>query len=226
MTRQSPEAVFTILFLSLSVLAMIFRIDAVDGPVVRAAREAIDAVNVLHVLPWVPAHTEEEVRKAFEDVMHAREKHPDAAVVADRWFFETVVRLHCLGEGRVYTGLRPPSVPACPALSLAVEALETGDCDDLAGLFGQAIGSELRSLLNRCCDPGEVDLRDTPAARERIRNRLVFLHFVDELDEFLSSCRQARTERDAAVRARLQRFIGLPFYRRHPATAEAVAHHS
>lgn len=81
--------------------------DTLDGPVVQAAKKAIEQVNVLYVLPWVPAEAEQEVRDAFEDVMHAREKGEDPCKVADRWFFETVVRLHLQGEGKPFTGLKP-----------------------------------------------------------------------------------------------------------------------
>jgi hypothetical protein len=58
-------------------------------------------------LPYVHAEGEEEVREAFARVFPLRTTGPDVAAVADRWFFETVVRVHRAGEHAAYTGLKP-----------------------------------------------------------------------------------------------------------------------
>ena len=40
--------------------------DTRDGPVVKAARKALESNNVNYVLIWVPGDAEAELRKAFE----------------------------------------------------------------------------------------------------------------------------------------------------------------
>lgn len=73
--------------------------DSLDGPVVTAARRALDADHVELVLPYVPEGAEAEVRAVFGQVRDARVLGGQARDVADRHFFETVVRLNRAGEG-------------------------------------------------------------------------------------------------------------------------------
>jgi Family of unknown function (DUF6448) len=80
--------------------------DTMDGPVVSAARKALEAEDVNFALAYVPESGEAEVRSAFEKVLRACKADQAAREVADLYFFETVVRVHRAGEGAPYTGLR------------------------------------------------------------------------------------------------------------------------
>lgn len=70
-----------------------------DGPVVTAAKESLEAKDVNLVLPYVPKEGEDEVLEAFDKVVEARTASETAREVADRHFYETVVRIHRAGEG-------------------------------------------------------------------------------------------------------------------------------
>jgi Family of unknown function (DUF6448) len=61
--------------------------DSLDGPVVTAAREALEASDVEIVLPFVPEQGEAEVRAAFAAVQPVRAMGEQAQAVADRHFF-------------------------------------------------------------------------------------------------------------------------------------------
>jgi len=50
--------------------------DSMDGPVVEAARKAIDSGDVRSVLPFVPEEGEAEVTEAFEKVIKVRAHSP------------------------------------------------------------------------------------------------------------------------------------------------------
>lgn len=79
--------------------------DTMDGPVVKAARAALDRGNVNLILPYVPKNAEPELRHAFERTMRVRMLSPEARETVDIWFFETAVRLH--REGDTATMLAP-----------------------------------------------------------------------------------------------------------------------
>jgi hypothetical protein len=103
--------------------------DSLDGPVVAAARRALDAGDVDLVLPFVPEQGEAEVRGVFQSALRVRELNDDAREVADRLFFETVVRLHRAGEGAPYTGLKPAGQSFGPVIPLAEISVETGSAE-------------------------------------------------------------------------------------------------
>src|SRR5512144_2741659 len=105
--------------------------DSLDGPVVTVARQALEHGDVEVVLPYVPVEGEQEVRQAFDLARKARDLGPEAREVADRWFFETVVRVHRAGEGAPFTGLKPAGLDVGPAIPAAARALESGSPKEL-----------------------------------------------------------------------------------------------
>lgn len=117
--------------------------DSMDGPVVVAAMRALNAGEVNVVLPFVHREYEAEVAEAFEKVMRAREQGPEAREVADRLFFETVVRIHRAGEGEPYTGLKPAGLGHGEVVPVAERAIETGSPDELLNKLTETVRAEV-----------------------------------------------------------------------------------
>lgn len=122
--------------------------DSLDGPVVTAARQALEAGDVDLVLPFVPEHGEAEVRAVFDTVLEVRGLGGSAAEVADRLFFETVVRVHRAGEGAPFTGLKPAGSPEGPVIPLAEVAVETGSPLPVAEFLTGVLHDQLKHRLD------------------------------------------------------------------------------
>lgn len=120
-----------------------------DGPVVAAARRALDARDPRIVLAYVPKDGEQEVRDAFDAVVAIRGQGPAVRRVADLHFFETVVRVHRAGEGAPYTGLKPAGLDTGPVIPVAERAIETGSPDELVALLTGRVEDELRQRFAR-----------------------------------------------------------------------------
>ena len=67
--------------------------DGLDGPVVKAAKNALQTGNVNLVLIWVQQNDEPEIRAAFQQTLLVRKQSPEAQALADQFFFETLVRV-------------------------------------------------------------------------------------------------------------------------------------
>jgi hypothetical protein len=91
--------------------------DTLEGPVVMTAKAALDKGDVTPVLKWVKKEHEGEIREAFKNTLAVRKMSPEARKLADKYFFETLVRIHRAGEGAPYTGLQ---------LGQAVEPIYSG----------------------------------------------------------------------------------------------------
>lgn len=63
--------------------------DTKDGPVVSAARVALDTGNVNFVLIWVPESAENELKEVFEKTLRVRKTGAEAQAVVDEWFLKT-----------------------------------------------------------------------------------------------------------------------------------------
>jgi hypothetical protein len=118
--------------------------DSMDGPVVKAAMEALESADVRVVLPFVPEEGEPEVTEAFEKVIKARVQSPEAREVADRHFFETVVRIHRVGEGAPFTGLKPAGLGHGPIVPVAEKTIEVGSPDELVKVLTDTVEGQIR----------------------------------------------------------------------------------
>lgn len=160
--------------------------DSMDGPVVMAARAALEKNDVDLVLVWVLEEYEPEVRRAFERTLAVRELSSEAMELADRYFFETVVRLHRLGEGAPYTGLKPAGRDLGPAIPAADRALETGDVEPLLALLTGELRSGLMARFQRATAAQDYATSDIEAGREFVKNYVTFIHYVERAYEAAS----------------------------------------
>ena len=149
--------------------------DSLDGPVVNAAREALASNNVDRVLPFAPASAEAEIRGAFDLVVKARRRAPESAEVADRWFFETVVRLHRAGEGESFEGLKPAGLDTGPVVPLADKAILSGDLKPLYGFLTRSLHEALHERFDAAMSQKTHDPRDVAAARAYTSAMLGFI---------------------------------------------------
>lgn len=144
--------------------------DAMDGPVVKGAREALDREDVNLALRFVPSWGEGEVAAAFEKALSARALGPEAMEVADLWFFETVVRLHRAGEGAPYAGLKPAGLDHGPVIPVAERAIEAGSADELIALLDDAVHDQVKRRFDHVmhlrahADEGLAELREYTSA--------------------------------------------------------------
>ena len=84
----------------------------------------------------------------FSTVLPVRQQSPEARAVADRLFFETVVRVHRAGEGAPYTGLMPAGLSVGRVIPLAEHAIDSGSCEALVVFLGNVLRDELTSRLD------------------------------------------------------------------------------
>jgi hypothetical protein len=146
--------------------------DSLDGPVVGAAREALRHGDVDLVLPYVSAEAEPEVRQAFDLAGKVRALGPEARDVADRWFFESVVRLHRIGEGAAFTGLKPEGLDVGPAIPAAEQALRTGSAAPLSEALCGLIREQAERRYAHVTRLRSHAADGVPAAREYVEAML------------------------------------------------------
>ncbi len=126
--------------------------DSLDGPVVTAAREALAHEDVELILPFVKKDGEPEVRAAFDLAVKARSQGPEAQQVADRFFFETAVRVHRAGEGAPFTGLKPAGLDVGPVIPIAEKAIASGSPVELVDFLTTTVRTEVEARFDAIRD--------------------------------------------------------------------------
>jgi hypothetical protein len=155
--------------------------DALDGPVVNLARQALAKGDVKIILPWVAAEKEKEIREAFDLAVAVRGKGTKEKELADRYFFETLVRVHRAGEGAPYTGLKPAGLDLGPAIPAADKALETGDPKPLLALINEAVHAGIHKYYVEARERKAHAGESVDAGRAYVAAYVPYLHFVERL---------------------------------------------
>jgi hypothetical protein len=152
-----------------------------DGPVVKDARQALAFRDLSIALKWVQPERGDEVREAFRHSLAVRALGPEAQVLADRFFFETLVRIHREGEGASYTGLKAAGVQIEPAILASDKALETGSVEPLVSMV--LAGAE-RGIRERFADAVEARQHageSIERGREYVAAYVRFMHYAERL---------------------------------------------
>ncbi len=153
--------------------------DGIDGPVVQAAQKALAGEDVNLVLVWVPQRDEAEIRRVFASTLAVRKLGPEAREVADRYFFETLVRLHRAAEGAPFTGLQPAGRDLGPAVPAADKALEAGTIQELDKLLTETTRAGLRKHFQNVLARKNFRAGDLTAGREYVKAYVEFVHYVE-----------------------------------------------
>lgn len=161
--------------------------DTLDGPVVKAAELALENENVDLILPWVHKDAEKELNKAFDAALPVRRLGKKAADVANRWFFETAVRLHRAGEGAPYTGLKPAGLDWGPVVPRAEKAIENGDATEVMHFLQHVVQEQVQSKFNTVMSRKDYDRNDVAAAREYVQAMLGFILYSHHVYAFIES---------------------------------------
>lgn len=157
--------------------------DGLDGPVVTTAQKALDGGNVTPVLIWVQKKDEDIIKDAFQKTLAVRKLDPKAKDLADRYFFETLVRVHRAGEGAPYTGLKPARRDLGPAVPAGDRALEDGKLQPLAKILMQAIEKGLHEQFEQAMARKKFKVDDVEAGREYVAAYVTYIHYVERLYE-------------------------------------------
>jgi hypothetical protein len=157
--------------------------DTLSGPVVAAARSALETGNINRVLIWVQQRDEAEIKRTFQRTMAVRKLNPDAKDLADMYFFETVVRIHRAGEGAPYTGLKPTDTDLGPAIPCADKTIETGKVEKLLTLLTSATKEGLEEHFQNVVSRRKFNVDDVAAGREYVEAYVTYTHYVERIYE-------------------------------------------
>lgn len=192
MKKHSRLFRLTVLAVALMVAALVpsnavmAHCDSMDGPVVRDAQRALAEKDLAPALKWVRAEDEAAVRTAFEATLQVRGESDTAKELADRYFFETLVRLHRAGEGEGFTGLKPTgSVDA--AIAATDSALEGGSIDQLADKYAAAVRDGITLRFSEAREKRQAAGRSVAHGREYVEAYVQLTHFVKSVDHLVAN---------------------------------------
>jgi len=152
--------------------------DTLDGPVVKSARDALEKGDVTPVLKWVKAEHEAEVKAAFALVVKVRAKGDDEKILADRYFFETLVRVHRAGEGAAYTGLKAAGEVE-PMVKHLDEAIDKGNVDVVAEKVASKVKTGIKERFAKVLESKKHADESVEKGRAFVEAYVILMHYVE-----------------------------------------------
>jgi hypothetical protein len=172
--------------------------DTLDGPLVAAAKTALEKQEITPVLEWIKPEHEAELKSAFARVLTVRAQGKEAQELVDQFFFETLVRLHREGEGAPYAGLKPAGTKLDPAAEAADQALDSGKADALIKTVTEEDPAGIRQRLADATEKKKHAEHNVEAGREFVADYVEFVHYVEALHTTATRTAQPHRHADAA----------------------------
>lgn len=151
--------------------------DTMNGPIIPEAKGALEKGEVTPILQWVGKNDEAEIRRAFSQAVAVRSLGPQAKELADRYFLETLIRLHRAGEGTPYTGLKDE--PVEPIVAMADKALQDGKADEMIKELSAHISKAVQEKFNKALAARKDRYKDVDAGREYVDAYVTYVHYVE-----------------------------------------------
>ncbi len=159
--------------------------DGINGPVVKAAIKALETQNVDHVLIWIKKEYEPEIKTTFKQTLEVRKLNEQAKQFADKYFFETVVRLHRKGENAPYDGLKYEDT-VDPMVKLADKAIEEKDAEHLIHHLSDVVQGKLQEYFNEVVKSSSFESNQVQKGREYVERYVKFIHAVEKTSMIFS----------------------------------------
>jgi len=172
-------------FIGISAYRAIAHCDSLDGPVIKEAQVALKKGDVTPLLKWVTKEHEKDIRSAFAQARAVRTKGKDARELADRFFFETLVRVHRSGEGAPYTGLKPTGTIA-PAVAAADKAIDACSVDELSAKIGIAVRDGIRKRFAEVAEKKKHANDSVEVGREFVEAYVQYVHFIEGIHNMVA----------------------------------------
>jgi len=154
--------------------------DTMSGPVAVAARKALESGDIKLAQIWVGESQDKELKERFRECLSVRKMGGQAKELADKYFIETVIRLHRRAEGMPFTGVKPAQ-PLPPDVAAAEKALETGNIEIVTDLLNEQIKAGVQKWFDQAMQAKKHKDEGIEAGREWVDAYVKYVVYVHGL---------------------------------------------
>lgn len=153
--------------------------DTMGGPTVAEGKKAMETSNVNYALKWVKPEYEKEISKIFDLSTKVKGLSPEAKELSENYFLENLVRIHRVGEGESFAGLKPLGTSIDEKVLAADKSIEIGNLSPLEKLIEKDKMPELKERFEKAMVLKNFDVNNVEAGREYIEAYVSFFKFAE-----------------------------------------------
>ena len=112
--------------------------------------------------------------------------------MADRYFLETLVRLHRAGEGAPFTGIK--DAPVEPIVALADQALADGSAEEMIAKMSGHMAAAVKAKFDRAMETAKSKDTSIEAGREFVEAYVTYMHYVEGIHAAIMSAGEHHRE--------------------------------
>lgn len=152
-----------------------------NGPVMRAAKMALETGNANYVLIWVPEGLENTLKNLLEKTCCKRSARKNMQIHAIDWYFESVNRLHCSYGWPHCLGMNSERANETPIGLIAERAFETGNFEEIIGFIPNTQTGNVRQRFHNVMSKRNYNVNDIAAGRAYVSAFIDFISYLYNL---------------------------------------------
>lgn len=158
--------------------------DSYDGPVITDARKALEANNPEPVFKWISSKQEKEVISLFNKTVALKNGDKEIYQVIEKYFFETLVRLHRETEGAPYTGLKAPGTTK-QIVQMSDHALSTENIGELVSKLNKHIERVILEKYHKTAELNQTKNESVESGRAFVEAYIDYTHTIEAIHNVL-----------------------------------------
>ena len=154
------------------------RYNLYKGPVLSAAKRALETGNADYILIWIPEESENTLKNLLEKVCCEINIHKNACDDIVDWYFNTVNRLHTVYCGPHNLNLSTKAHAEKKIIYLAERACKSGNYQDITSVIQDTPDGEMRQRFNDVIKKRNYRAENIAAGRVYVSAFTDFIVFV------------------------------------------------
>jgi hypothetical protein len=160
---------------------MLKHFDEIQGPVMNAAKMALETGNVNYVLIWVPEESENTLKNLLEKTCCERSSRKNMQNQALDWYFETVNRFHSAGRWSDYLNMKFEGLNKKPIVLKVERAIETGNFEEIRGFIPVTYVGDAKQRFQHVMNKRNYSVNNIAAGRAYVSAFYDFIGYVHNL---------------------------------------------
>src|SRR5699024_4466275 len=155
-----------------------------NGSVIQDALKAMDKEDVTLKMNCIEEEYEAEIKSLFDKTIGLKKGDAEIYGVVEKYFLETLVRVHREGEGEPYTGLKPAG-SVTHVVQMADRSIEDGDVDRLLSDLDRHLRHVVAEKFEKVRELSKTKENSIAEGRAYVEAYVDYTHTLEGIEEVL-----------------------------------------
>jgi hypothetical protein len=160
---------------------MIVQDNSENGPVIRAAKMAMETGNASYILIWLPKEAENTLKNLLERTYCENRTRKNTQNHSIDWYFKSVNRLHSRYGWPDYPGMKFKETDEKTIVMMVERAFETGNFEEINTLIPHSHSGDVQERFHNVMINRNYSVDDVVAGRAYVSVYIAFIVYLQSL---------------------------------------------